>query len=67
MNMINDLLGDYLDRFVLVFLDDILIYSANIDQHAEHLRQVLQRLREHRLFAKASKCELVKTSIEFLG
>ena len=67
MNMMNDLLGDYLDRFVLVFLDDILIYSANIDQHAEHLRQVLQRLREHRLFAKASKCEFVKTTIEFLG
>ena len=67
MNMMNDLLGDYLDRFVLVFLDDILIYSANIDQHVEHLRQVLQRLREHRLFAKASKCEFVKTTIEFLG
>ena len=37
MNMMNDLLGEYLDRFVLVFLDDILIYSANIDQHTEHV------------------------------
>ena len=45
MNMMNDLLGEYLDRFVLVFLDDILIYSATLDQHTEHVRQVLQRLR----------------------
>jgi hypothetical protein len=67
MNMMNDLLGAFLDRFVLVFLDDILVYSANIDQHAEHLRRVLLKLREHRLYAKASKCEFVKDSIEFLG
>ena len=60
MNMMNDLLGDFLDRFVLVFLDDILIYSANIDQHADHLRRVLLALRKHRLYAKASKCEFVK-------
>ena len=45
MNMMNDLLGEYLDRFVLVFLDDILIYSANIDQHTEHIKKVLQKLR----------------------
>ena len=38
MNMMNDLLGEYLDRFVLVFLDDILIYSATVDQHTEHVR-----------------------------
>ena len=46
MSMMNDLLGDYLDRFVLIFLDDILIYSANVQEHAEHLRKVLQILRE---------------------
>ena len=67
MNMMNDLLGEYLDRFVLVFLDDILIYSANIDQHTEHVEKVLQKLREHRLYAKASKCEFVKDTVEFLG
>ena len=67
MNMMNDLLGEFLDRFVLVFLDDILIYSVNLDQHKEHLRRVLMKLREHQLFAKASKCEFVKGSIEFLG
>ena len=67
MNMMNDLLGDYLDRFVLIFLDDILIYSANVQEHAEHLRKVLQVLREQQLYAKASKCEIYKHSEEFLG
>ena len=67
MNMMNALLGEYLDKFVLVFLDDVLIYSANLQDHAEHLRKVLGKLREHKLFAKASKCEMLKTSVEFLG
>ena len=67
MDMMNVLLGEYLDKFVLVFLDDILIYSANVENHAEHLRQVLSVLKKERLYAKASKCEMVKTSIEFLG
>ena len=67
MGMMNDLLGEYLDRFVLIFLDDILVYSQSMKEHAEHLRKVLGKLREHRLYAKASKCEFVKSSIEFLG
>ena len=67
MNMMNDLLGEYLDQFVLIFLDDVLIYSANIQEHCEHLRKVLNKLREHRLYAKASKCDILKTSVEFLG
>ena len=67
MSMMNDLLGDYLNRFILIFLDDILIYSANIQEHAEHLRKVLQILREQQLYAKASKCEIYKHSVEFLG
>ena len=66
-NMMNDLLGEYLDKFVLVFLDDVLIFSANPQGHAEHLRKVLGKLREHQLFAKASKCEIFKTSVEFLS
>ena len=41
MNMMDDLLGDYLDRFVFIFLDDILVYSANVKEHAEHLKKVL--------------------------
>ena len=67
MNMMNDLLGDYLDKFVLVFLDDILIYSANLEDHLEHLRKTLSVMRKYRLYAKASKCEFVTTTIEFLG
>ena len=65
--MMNALLGEYLDKFVLVFLDDVLIYSANPEDHTEHLRKVLGKLREHKPFAKASKCEMLKTFVEFLG
>ena len=67
MNMMNDLFGEYLDKFVLVLLDNVLIYSTNPQDHVEHLRKVLGKLREHKLFAKASKCEFLKTSLEFLG
>jgi hypothetical protein len=48
---------DYLDKFVVIFIDDILIYSQSEEEHADHLRMVLQRLREHQLYAKLSKCE----------
>ena len=51
----------------MVYLDDILIYSKNEQIHAQHLRQVLQKLREHRLFGKLQKCEFFVTSLEFLG
>ena len=51
----------------MAFLDDVLIYSANPQDHAEHLQKVLGKLREHKLFAKASKCEMLETSVEFLG
>ena len=67
MNMMNDLLGEYLDKFVLVFLDDVLIYFFNPQDHADHLRKVLGKLREHQPFANANKCEILKTSVEFLG
>ena len=46
MNMMNDVLDDYLDKFVLIFLDDVLVYSANLEEHAKHLRKLLERLRE---------------------
>jgi hypothetical protein len=48
---------EYLDKFVVVFLDDILIFSKSEEEHVEHLRLVLQKLREHKLYAKRSKCE----------
>jgi hypothetical protein len=59
MNMMNKVFMEYLDKFVAVFIDDILIYSRNEEEHAEHLRLVLQKLREHQLYAKFSKCEFL--------
>jgi hypothetical protein len=55
--LMNNVFMDYLDKFVVVFIDDILIYSQSEEEHADHLRMVLQRLREHQLYAKLSKCE----------
>jgi hypothetical protein len=57
MNLMNSVFMDYLDKFVVVFIDDILIYSRNEEEHADHLRMVLPRLREHQLYAKLRKCE----------
>ena len=53
MNMMDDILADFLDGFVVVFLDDLLIYSRTPKDHIEHLSQVLQRLRENKLYAIA--------------
>jgi hypothetical protein len=57
MNLMNSVFMDYLDKFVVVFIDDILIYSQSEEEHVNHLKMVLQRLREHQLYAKLSKCE----------
>ena len=67
MHMINDVLSEYLDIFVLVFLDDILVYSRTVEEHVEHLRQVFVALRKYLLFAKASKCVIMVKEVEFLG
>ena len=67
MHMMNDVLSGYLDVFMLVFLDDILVYSKTMKEHAEHLRKVFDALRKHRLFAKASKCTFSVREVEFLG
>jgi hypothetical protein len=56
-----------LEKFVVVFIDDILIYSKNEAEHAKHLRIVLQRLRDHKLYAKFSKSEFWRDSVKFLG
>lgn len=63
--LVNDVLRDFLNRFVFVYLDDILIFSKS--EHISHVRQVLQRLRENKLFAKAEKCEFHSSSVSFLG
>jgi hypothetical protein len=57
MYLMNKVFMEYLDKFVVVFIDDILIFSNNEEEHEEHLRLVLQKLREHQLYAKFSKCE----------
>jgi hypothetical protein len=57
MYLMNSVFMLELDKFVVVFIDDILVYSKNAEDHAEHLRIVLARLREHKLYAKFSKCE----------
>jgi hypothetical protein len=67
MYLMNSVFMNELDKFVVVFIDDILIYSKCEAEHAQHLRIVLQRLRDHKLYAKFSKCELWLDSVKFLG
>ena len=66
MNMMNDLLGEYLDHFIFVFLDNVFIYSATRQDHDKHLQKILGKLKEYKLYAKASKCKILKTFVEFL-
>ncbi|KAK1683148.1 hypothetical protein QYE76_043996 [Lolium multiflorum] len=67
MNLMNKIFMKYLDKFVIVFIDDILIYSKDKEEHAKNLKIVLQILREHQLYAKFSKCKFWLDSVEFLG
>ncbi|WVZ48657.1 LOW QUALITY PROTEIN: hypothetical protein U9M48_000078 [Paspalum notatum var. saurae] len=63
----NSVFMEYLDKFVVIFIDDILIYSKTEEEHEEHLRLVLQKLREHKLYAKFSKCDFWIEEVKFLG
>ena len=63
----NNVLSKFLDKFVLVFIDDILVYSKNEVEHEENLRKVLETLQEHHLYAKLSKCEFYEKQVEYLG
>jgi len=67
MEYMNRIFHAYLDRFVVVFIDDILIYSKSKEEHAEHLKIVLQVLKEKKLYAKLSKCEFWLNEVSFLG
>ena len=63
----NRVFHDYLDQFIVVFIDDILIYSKMSKEHEEHLRKALERLRREKLYAKLEKCEFWLDSVSFLG
>lgn len=67
MDMMNRIFQPYLDRFVVVFIDDILVYSKNKKDHEEHLKIILQTLREKQLYAKFKKCEFWLDQVSFLG
>jgi predicted aspartyl protease len=67
MNMMNKVFMEYLDRFVVVFIGDILIYSKSDSDHEEHLRLVLQKLRDNQLYTKYNKCEVCTDEVPFLG
>ncbi|WVZ67548.1 hypothetical protein U9M48_016606 [Paspalum notatum var. saurae] len=67
MNLMNKIFMDGLDKHVIVFIDDILVYSKTIEEHEEHLRKVPEKLRSHQLYAKFSKCELRLERISYPG
>ena len=67
MNLMHRVFQPYLDQFVVVFVDEILIYSQLEEEHEDHLRIFLQLLRDHQLYAKFSKCEFWLTEVRFLG
>jgi hypothetical protein len=67
MCLINGVFREYLDKFVIVFLDDIIIYSNTKEEHEKHLRMVLKKFREHKSYAKLSKCIFCQKIIHFLG
>ena len=67
MYLMNSVFMPEFDKFIVIFIDDILIYSKMEDEHAQHLRIVLQCLWDHHLYAKYSKCEFWQNSVKFLG
>jgi hypothetical protein len=67
MYLMNKVFMEYLDKFVVVFIDDILIFSKTEEEHEKHLRMVLEKLRSNQLYTKFSKCEFWLTEVAFLG
>jgi hypothetical protein len=63
----NKVFMEYLDRFVMEFIDDILVYSRSEEEHEEHLHLVLQKHRDHKLYAKLRKCEFWLKQVAFIG
>jgi hypothetical protein len=66
MYLMNKVFMEYLDRFIIVFIDDILVFSKTMEEHEEHLRLVLEKLRSNQLYAKFSKCKFWLTEVAFL-
>ncbi|XP_021770609.1 uncharacterized protein LOC110734768 [Chenopodium quinoa] len=67
MDLMNTVFHPFMDKFVVLFIDDILVYSKIKEEHVEHLRAILQTLRENKLYAKFSKCEFWLEKVTFLG
>jgi hypothetical protein len=67
MYLMNKVFMEFLDKFVVVFIDDILVFSKTEEEHVEYLRLILQKLREHKLYAKWSKCEFWLKEVSFLS
>ena len=67
MDLMNRVFRPYVDQFVVVFIDDILVYSKDAREHEQHLRIVLETLREKKLYAKLSKCDFWLKEVSFLG
>ena len=67
MRLMNEVLRPFLGRFIVVYLDDILVYSRSVEEHVNHLEQLFRTLREHRLFGKLEKCSFLLTEVYFLG
>ncbi|KAD3640312.1 hypothetical protein E3N88_29535 [Mikania micrantha] len=67
MDLMNRVCKPYLDQFVIVFIDDILIYSKSKTEHEQHLRKIMELLKEEKIYAKFSKCEFWQREVQFLG
>ena len=67
MHLMHSIFSEHLDSFIIIFLDDILIYSQNLDDHLTHVKMALQILSKHQLYAKTSKCSFFQHSLEYLG
>ncbi len=65
--LMNDIFREWFDDFMVIYINDILIYSGSLEEHVEHLRMMFQRLRENKLYAKLEKCEFRVTEVDFLG
>ena len=63
----NSVMGEYINNFILVYLDDILVFSTTEHEHENHLRLVFRKLKEHKLQTKLEKCEFSKPHIKYLG